>query len=116
MWKRSEDAAPICLYGEVYTSDKMLEAYEEVQNVPPDPGHPDVENVVIKMLIYSDATHLAQFRTASIWPVYFFLGNISKYIQCQPSSKSAHHGAYFPTVSLLPHSSRTIMLIGDIAS
>ena len=116
MWKRSEDAAPIRLYGEAYTSDEMLEAYEEVQNVPPDPGHPDVENVVIEMLIYSDATRLAQFGTASIWPVYFFLGNISKYIRCQPSSKSAHHGAYFPTVSLLPHSSRTIVLIGDIAS
>jgi len=34
MWKPSEDAEPIRLYGEAYTSDKMINAYEEVQNLP----------------------------------------------------------------------------------
>jgi len=98
MWIPSDGETPIRLYGEAYTSDKMLEAYEEVQNVPPDPEH--IENLVIELFVYSDATRLAQFGTTSIWPVYFFLGNISKYVQCQPSSKSAHHSAYVPTVSL----------------
>jgi len=100
MWIPSDGETPIHLYGEAYTSDKMLEAYEEIQNVSPDLEHPDIENVVIELFIYSDATCLAQFGTASIWPVYFFLGNISKYVQCQLSSKSTHHGAYVPTVSL----------------
>jgi len=59
MWKPSEDAQPIQLYGEAYTSDKMINTYEEVQNIPPDPDHPDIENFVAEILVYSDATQLA---------------------------------------------------------
>jgi len=73
-------------------------AVEEVQNLPPDPDNPDVENVVAEILVYSDATRLAQFGTASAHPIYFFFGNLSKYIRCQPGSHAAHHGAYFPEV------------------
>lgn len=99
MWKPSEDAEPIRLYGEAYTSDEMISAYEEVQNLPPDPENPNVENIVAEILVYSDATRLAQFGTASAHPTYFFFGNLSKYIRCQPGSHAAHHGAYFPEVS-----------------
>jgi hypothetical protein len=99
MWKPSEDAEPIRLYGEAYTSDEMINAYEEVQNIPPDPDNPDIENIIAEILVYSDATHLAQFGTASAHPAYFFFGNLSKYIRCQPGSHAAHHGAYFPKVS-----------------
>ena len=98
MWKPSEDAEPIRLYGEAYTSDKMIDAYEEVQNIPPDPDNPNVENIVAEIMVYSDATQLAKFGTASAHPVYFFFGNLSKYIRCQPGSHAAHHGAYFPKV------------------
>ena len=59
MWKPSEDAEPIRLYGEAYTSDEMIDTYEEVQNIPPDPDHPDIENFVAEILVYSDATQLA---------------------------------------------------------
>ena len=97
MWKPSEDAEPIRLYGEAYTSDEMIDAYEEVQNIPPDPE--GVENVVAEILVYSDATRLAQFGTASAHPIYFFFGNLSKYIRCQPGSHAAHHGAYLPEAS-----------------
>ena len=100
MWRPSEDAEPIRLYGEAYTSDEMINAYEEVQNIPPDPNNPDIENVVVEILVYSDATRLAQFGTASAHPIYFFFGNLSKYIRCQPGSHAAHHGAYFPEVCL----------------
>lgn len=99
MWRPSEDSEPIRLYGEAYTSDEMIQAYEEIQDVPPDPDNPDVENVVIEILPYSDATRLAQFGTASVHPIYFFFGNLSKYVRCQPGSHAAHHGAYFPEVS-----------------
>ena len=98
MWKPSEDAEPIRLYGEAYTSDKMINAYKEVQSIPPDPDNPNVENVVAEILVYSDATRLAKFGTASAHPIYFFFGNLSKYICCQPGSHAAHHGAYFPEV------------------
>ena len=98
MWKPSEDAEPIWLFGEAYTSDEMINAYEEVQNIPPDPDNPNVENVVAEILVYSDATRLAKFGTASAHPVYLFFGNLSKYIRCQPGSHAAHHIAYFPEV------------------
>jgi len=102
MWKPSEDAEPIRLYGEAYTSDEMINAYKEVQDVPPDPDNPNVENIVAEILVYSDATRLAKFGTASAHPVYFFFGNLSKYIRCQPGSHAAHHGAYLPEVWLDP--------------
>ncbi|KAF9642857.1 hypothetical protein BDM02DRAFT_3157534 [Thelephora ganbajun] len=87
MWRPSEEA---------YTSDEMVNAYEEVQNIPPDPSSPNVENVVVKILVYLDATWLAQFGTASAHPIYSFFGNLLKYIHCQPGSHAAHHTAYFP--------------------
>ena len=99
MWRPTENSEPIRLYGEAYTSDEMIDAYEEVQNIPPDPANPDVDNIVAEILVYSDATRLAQFGTASAHPIYFFFGNLSKYIRCQPGSHAAHHGAYLPEVS-----------------
>ena len=101
MWWPSDNASPIRLYGEVYTSDEMISVYEEVQNIPPHPDHPDAEHVVIEMSPYSDATMLAQFGTASLWPVYLYFPNLSKYIRCQPSSHAAHHTAYFPSVRFI---------------
>ena len=98
MWTPSEGASLIRLYGEAYTSDEMISMYEEVQNVPPHPDYPDVENIVIELAPYSNATTLAQFGTASLWPMYIFFRNLSKYIHCQPSSNAAHHAAYFPSV------------------
>jgi len=98
MWQPSDDTPPIRLYGEAYTSDEMISAYEEVQNVPPHPDHPDAEHIVVEMSPYSDATMLAQFGTAFLWPVYFYFPNLSKYVRCQPSSHAAHHTAYFPSV------------------
>ena len=105
-WRPTDDAPSIRLYGEAYTSDEMITAYQEVQNTPPHPDYPGAENVVVEMALYSDATMLAQFGTASLWPVYFYFGNLSKYIRCQPSSHAAHHAAYFPSVHLFTSHSR----------
>ena len=111
MWRSTESTQPIRLYGEAYTSDEMINAYEEVQKIPPDPAHPSAENVVVELAAFSDATMLAQFGMAFLWPVYIFFGNLSKYIRCQPSSYAAHHAAYFPSVCinyvLTPHVSLT---------
>jgi len=101
VWRPSDGAPPIRLHGEAYTSDEMINAYEEVQNIPPHPDHPNAENVVVELAPYSDATMLAQFGTAFLWPLYIYFGNLSKYIRCQPSSHAAHHAAYFPSVSLV---------------
>ena len=59
----------------------------------------DLETFIVSALLYSDSTHLAQFGNASLWPIYLFLGNVSKYIRSKPTSFAAHHIAYIPTVS-----------------
>ena len=98
MWQSSENTPPVRLYGEAYTSDEMISAYEEVQNIPPHPDYPNAENVILELAPYSDTTMLAQFGNAFLWPVYIYFANLSKYIRCQPSSHAAHHTAYFPSV------------------
>lgn len=108
MWNQSDGMPPVRLYGEAYTSDEMINAYMEVQDVPPHPDHPMAENVVVKLAPYSDTTMLAQFGAASLWPVYIYFGNLSKYIRSQPSSHAAHHAAYFPSVCLYFYDSTAV--------
>ena len=101
MWQPPDNTPPVRLYGEAYTPDEMIDAYREVQGIPPDPDYPNVENIVVELAPYSDATMLAQFGSAFLWPVYMYFCNLSKYIHGQPSSHVAHHTAYFPSVSIV---------------
>ena len=41
--------------------------------------NPDTEVTVLAMMLWSDSTHLTSFGTASLWPVYLYFGNLSKY-------------------------------------
>ena len=50
-------------------------------------------------MIWSDATHLANLGDASLWRVYLFFGNQSKYASRKPSAAACHHVAYIPSVS-----------------
>jgi hypothetical protein len=42
---------------------------------------------------------LTDFGTTKGWPIYFMLGNLSKYIWAQPNSGAMHHLAYILSVS-----------------
>ena len=53
-------------------------------------------------MVLSDSTHLGQFGTAALWPIYTFFGNQSKYERTKPSQFAAHHTAYIPSVTNLP--------------
>lgn len=80
------------LYGEIYTSPEMMEAHKAL---PPDPLY---QVVVAALMFWSDSTHLANFGTAALWPLYTFFGNQSKYTRAKPTSNAAHHQAYFPSL------------------
>jgi hypothetical protein len=95
-WQSSTHDAAERLYSEIYTSDVMIEAHQAVQNDVPGCT---LEKVVIPLMLWSDATLLTSFGNASLWPVYLFLGNLSKYIRGKPSTFSAHHLAYIPKVA-----------------
>jgi hypothetical protein len=100
-WKPSEDSPPERLYGEVFSSRAMLDADEEIcKRCQEDDlfSGSDLEAVTVPLLLYSDSTHLANFGTASCWPVYMFFGSQSKYVRDKPTSSACHHIAYMPEV------------------
>jgi Plavaka transposase len=98
-WKPSPDEPAEEIYGEAYASEMFREMEREVQSMKP-PGE-TFESVVVPIMAYSDSTHLANFGTAALWPIYFFIGLTSKYIRAKPTSFSAHHLAYIPSVSMI---------------
>jgi hypothetical protein len=52
-------------------------------------------------MFWSDSTQLASFGDASLWPLYMFMGNESKYRRCKPSQHLCSHVAYFKKVCAL---------------
>ena len=82
---------------EVYTSDAHINAHNELQKWVNEPGC-TLEKVILALMFWSDSTQLTNFGTAKVWPLYLFLGNLSKYFHGKPSSGACHHVAYFPSV------------------
>ena len=89
------------VFSELYNSDAFLKEHDSVQRAALPPDDPDCkrEKVVAALMFWSDTTHLANFGTAKLWPIYMFLGNLSKYIRSEPSSQACHHLAYIPSLS-----------------
>ena len=91
---------PVRVYSETYNADTMLQAGEKMRDKlsTADGSDSDLEGFVVSALLYSDSTHLTSFGNTSLWPVYLFLRNVSKYIRSKPTTFAAHHVAYIPTV------------------
>jgi hypothetical protein len=96
MWN-TPDGRNIEVFSEAYSSTAMLEAYAEVNSLPRE-ANDNLERVVASLMMWSDATHLASFGDASLWPFYLFFGNQSKYTRGKPTASACHHVAYIPTV------------------
>lgn len=96
-WKPTPESVPERVYTEVYNSEEFIEQHEKLQQQPPEPGC-DLERVVAAVMLWSDSTHLTNFGHASLWPIYFYPGNLSKYSRSTPSDFAAHHLAYIPAV------------------
>ncbi|KAF9550311.1 hypothetical protein CPC08DRAFT_755181 [Agrocybe pediades] len=94
-WHPNDDDVQERLYHENYCADYYLRDYEQILKGLPE-GTP--EPIIASLMAYSDSTHLANFGTASLWPIYLFLGNQSKYERGQPTSFAAHHVAYIPKI------------------
>ena len=102
------DGRDVHVHSETYTSPRMLDAHKEINSLPREPGD-DYERLVAPLMLWSDATQLANFSDASLWPVYLFFGNQSKYARGKPTAEACHHVAYIPSVST-HHSVCYIML------
>ena len=99
-WQRSTNEPPERVISEMYNSDAFIEEHEKIRSQSRKSGS-TLETVVASVMLWSDSTHLAQFGTASLWPIYAFFGNQSKYTRAKPTSFSANHIAYIPSVSHL---------------
>ena len=99
-WKPSESDDSVRVYSDVYTSDAMLEADRQLRDSlkGATSAGPQLETFILSALFYSDSTCLTAFSNATLWPMYMYIGNESKYIRSKPTSFAAHHIAYLPTV------------------
>ena len=86
------------LYSEVYNSDAFIREHDHVQRHGKTENPCDLEKVVAAIMLWSDSTHLANFGTAKLWPIYLLLGNLSKYMRSQQGHGSVNHVAYIPSV------------------
>lgn len=92
---------PERVYSELYNSDAFIKEHDRVQRapVPEEESNCGLEKVVAALMFWSDATLLANFGTAKLWPIYMFLGNLSKYTRAEPTSNSCYHIAYIPSLA-----------------
>jgi hypothetical protein len=79
----------------MYNLDVFLEEHDKVQHAHVK-GSCNRERVVAALMFWSDATHLATFGTANLWPIYMQFGNLSKYIQGKLNTSATKHLAYTP--------------------
>ncbi|KZT33115.1 hypothetical protein SISSUDRAFT_993397 [Sistotremastrum suecicum HHB10207 ss-3] len=88
---------PERVYGELYSSNSFVRAHEALMNSPREPNC-DLPRAIAACMFWSDATHVAQFGQAKLWPCYLAFGNQSKYERCKPSANASHHFAYLPSL------------------
>jgi hypothetical protein len=85
------------VFDEAFTGDAWIEAHDDLQKQPNEPGC-SLEKVIAGLMFWSDSTHVTNFGTASVWPLYLYFANLSKYIRARPNSGACHHVAYIPEV------------------
>ena len=64
-----------------------------------------MEYAILPLLIWTEATLLANFGNAKLWPIYIYFANISKYYRGRPTEFLAQHLAYIPSVRFSLHCS-----------
>ena len=100
LFHRSPSGKEEWVFSEVYNSDVFIKEHDDVQRapLPPDQLDCNLEKVVAALMVWSDSTHLANFGTTKLWPIYFLFGNASKYVCGQPNSGACQHVAYIPSL------------------
>lgn len=97
-WKPSIDEPEERIYSDTFTGDIFNEEYETLRTTSREGPNAQLEPFIAGIQFYSDATHLANFGTASLYPMYMYIGNQSLYLRAKPSEFTAHHIAYIPKV------------------
>jgi hypothetical protein len=98
VWKHPTTLRQQDVYGELYSSKIWMDAHQDIQHLEI-PGC-SLPRAVAALMFWSDSTCVSQFGTHSLWPIYLFFGNQSKYERSRPSSMAGHHVAFLPKVHL----------------
>lgn len=95
----SRDPGDIRIRSEYYNVDAMLDEDASMRRQPRQAGNPStLEYFIAGLCLWLDSMHLAQFGSTSLWPIYTYICNESKYTHGRPTSFSAQHVAYVPSV------------------
>jgi len=97
LWKNPLNNRQERIFDELYTSDSWLDAQDELQKLPKEPGC-SLERVIAGLMFFLDATHLASFGTVKAWPLYMYFGNLTKYTRSAPKSGTCHLVGFLPSV------------------
>ena len=99
-WQPLHRTTSVWVYGELFMSQCFLEAHEQLQASPREPGC-DLPRHIVGLMFWSDSTQLTSFGDAKLWPLYMYFGNKSKYTRGQPSSGLCMHVAYFQVIGTI---------------
>ncbi|KIM83849.1 hypothetical protein PILCRDRAFT_68884 [Piloderma croceum F 1598] len=121
LWQTENHQQPVCVQGELYTLPSFVDAYQKLQDSPPEPGC-NLLRAIIALMFWFDVTPLTSFGNAKLWPLYLFFGNKSKYRRCKPLCHLCEHlpdsfkdfataqtaGGKAPSPALMTHCSREL--------
>jgi len=96
-WHPPHKTCETGVHGELFTSKSFIDAHNQLQSSPPEPGC-ELPRRIVALMFWSDATQLTVFGDAKLWPLYMYFGNESKYTRCQPSAHLCNHIVYFQAV------------------
>ncbi|CDO75447.1 hypothetical protein BN946_scf184823.g1 [Trametes cinnabarina] len=90
---------PVRVFTDLFNAKSMEHEFDAIRGRPRNPQDaPEVEYGLLPLMFWSDATHLTAFGSASLWPIYLYIGALSKYIRGMPTEFAAHHIAYLPSL------------------
>ena len=103
----------IWVYSETYMFSHILDTYREINSNLWEDGN-NYKQIIAPLMLWSDATQLSHFGDASLWPVYLYFGNQSKYTWGKPTSGTYHHIAYIPSVSVISSATSSLLILSQV--
>lgn len=100
-WKPNDSAPPERLHGELYGSDAWIKEHIKVRKAHShrvDKFGRRMEVVLLSLMAASDSMNCTSFSNVSVWPIYLYFGNQSKYERGRPTTGAAKHACYVPKV------------------
>ncbi|KIM48502.1 hypothetical protein M413DRAFT_7405 [Hebeloma cylindrosporum] len=80
-WKPSEDEPEERIYSETFMADVFNDEYKRLWATPREGPNADLEPFIAAMMLYSDAIHLMNFGTASLYPLVKLGDDIQDFYQ-----------------------------------